>query len=141
MINNRVLLDIHRILSDLETRAAPPPLFYTFKSAFTLFISLSMLQPFGAFEVHLLSSIETTSHDMRFPWSATTPPPPPPQLIDSTVAAIAATVVSYERHFVAPPPLYRVPPPMDLGRFEISKRPSNRGGVDLGLFEKSNRPS
>mgnify|MGYP006058221211 CR=1 FL=1 len=47
----------------------------------------------------------------------------------------------YERHFVAPPPLYRVPPPMDLGRFEISKGPSNRGGLDLGLFEKSNRPS
>ena len=47
----------------------------------------------------------------------------------------------YERHFVAPPPLCRVPPPMDLGRFEISKGPSNRGGLDLGLFEKSNRPS
>ena len=30
---------------------------------------------------------------------------------------------------------------MDLGRFEISKGPSNRGGLDLGLFEKSNRPS
>ena len=47
----------------------------------------------------------------------------------------------YEGHFVAPPPLYLVPPPMDLGRFEISKGPSNRGGLDLGLFEKSNRPS
>ena len=30
---------------------------------------------------------------------------------------------------------------MDLGRFEISKEPSNRGGLDLGLFAKSNRPS
>ena len=48
---------------------------------------------------------------------------------------------SYERHFLAPLPLYLVPPPMDLGRFEISKGPSNRGGLDLGLFEKSNRPS
>ena len=28
---------------------------------------------------------------------------------------------------------------MDLGRFEISKGPSNRGRLDLGLFEKSNR--
>ena len=36
---------------------------------------------------------------------------------------------SYERHFVAPPPPLLVdPPPMDLGRFEISKGPSNRGG-------------
>ena len=39
------------------------------------------------------------------------------------------------------PPLVPGPPPMDLGRFEISKGPSNRGGLDLGLFEKSNRPS
>ena len=31
--------------------------------------------------------------------------------------------------------------PMDLGRFDISKGPSNRGGLDLGLFEESNRPS
>ena len=30
---------------------------------------------------------------------------------------------------------------MDLGRFEISKGPSNRGGLDLGLFSKSNQPS
>ena len=30
---------------------------------------------------------------------------------------------------------------MDLGRFDISKGPSNRGGLDLGLFEESNRPS
>ena len=30
---------------------------------------------------------------------------------------------------------------MDLGRFEISKGPSNRGGLDLGPFSKSNRPS
>ena len=48
---------------------------------------------------------------------------------------------SYERHFLAPLPLYLVPPPMDLGRFEISKGPSNRGGLDLGLFSKSNQPS
>ena len=39
------------------------------------------------------------------------------------------------------PPRVLGPPPMDLGRFEISKGPSNRGGLDLGLFEKSNRPS
>ena len=39
------------------------------------------------------------------------------------------------------PPRVPGPPPMDLGRFEISKGPSNRGGLDLGLFEKSNRPS
>ena len=30
---------------------------------------------------------------------------------------------------------------MDLGRFEVSKGPSNRGGLDLGLFSKSNQPS
>ena len=30
---------------------------------------------------------------------------------------------------------------MDRGRFEISKGPSNRGGLDLGPFSKSNRPS
>ena len=28
-----------------------------------------------------------------------------------------------------------------LGRFEISKGPSNGGGLDLGLFGKSNQPS
>ena len=49
--------------------------------------------------------------------------------------------LSYERHFVAPPPLYLVPPHMDLGLFRKSNRPSRRGGLDLGLFEKSNRPS
>ena len=47
----------------------------------------------------------------------------------------------YERHFVPPPGVYLDPPPMDLGRFDISKGPSNRGGLDLGLFEESNRPS
>ena len=47
--------------------------------------------------------------------------------------------MSYERHFVPPPPgVYLPPPPMDLGWFEKSKGPSNRGGLDLGLFEKSN---
>ena len=30
---------------------------------------------------------------------------------------------------------------MNRGRFEISKGPSNRGGLDLGLFSKSNQPS
>ena len=50
-------------------------------------------------------------------------------------------VVLYEGHFVPPPPVYLDPPPMDLGRFEISKGPSNGGGLALGLFEKSNRPS
>ena len=29
------------------------------------------------------------------------------------------------------PPLYMDPPPMDLGRFEISKGPSNNGGWTL----------
>ena len=29
------------------------------------------------------------------------------------------------------------PPAMDLGRFDISKGPSNREGLDLGLFETS----
>ena len=30
---------------------------------------------------------------------------------------------------------------MDLGRFEISKGPSEREGVDFGLFRKSKGPS
>ena len=47
----------------------------------------------------------------------------------------------YERHFVAPPPVLRGLPPMDLGRFEKSIRPSQRGGLDLGPVGSSNRPS
>ena len=49
--------------------------------------------------------------------------------------------MSYEGHFVAPPPVFLDPPPMDLGRFEISKGPSDKGGLNLGPFSKSNRPS
>ena len=40
-----------------------------------------------------------------------------------------------------PPPILRGLPHMDLGRFEKSIRPSQRGGLDLGPFAWSNRPS